>query len=494
MRIILSLLLFIACLLGLLLILLLVAVIRTLLMPSKVSAYRAPDSHGSPEAEAREKLLAGKLSAMIRCETVSHDGAHDREKFLRFHKVLEELFPLVHQNLEKTEIEGNLLFSWKGKDSSRPIVLMSHQDVVPAEGEWLHEPFSGDIAEGRIWGRGASDTKCSVMGFFQAVEELLAEGFVPPVDVYLSSSCTEEWAGDGCPKLVDELERRGVRPWLVCDEGGGIITDPVGGIKGNFAMVGVFEKGKADVLFRAKSSGGHASAPSADTPIARLAAFVHEIETKHPFRRKMLPEVQSMFETLAPYAGFPLKLVFGNMWLFKPLLLLVMPKISAQAGAMLQTTIAFTMLSGSDAYNVLPLEATLGANMRFIPHQGMKESLEIVQNLAQKHGLTMEAMHAVEPSASVDIHGEAFRYVQQIIDKTFPGLPGSPYVMTGATDARNYERICENVVRFAPVIYGPEQMKGMHGLNENIESNCLPGCVDFYKNLICGMENTGCVL
>jgi len=57
-------------------------------------------------------------------------------------------------------------------------------------------------------------------------------------------------------------------------------------------------------------------------------------------------------------------------------------------------------------------------------------------------------------------------------------------VMTGATDARFYEEICDNVVRFAPVIYGPEQMKGMHGLNENIEISCLPGAVDFYRNLI----------
>ena len=56
--------------------------------------------------------------------------------------------------------------------------------------------------------------------------------------------------------------------------------------------------------------------------------------------------------------------------------------------------------------------------------------------------------------------------------------------MTGATDAYHYQRICDAVVRFAPVIYGPEQMKGMHGVNENIEYRCLPGCVDFYKNLI----------
>ena len=79
----------------------------------------------------------------------------------------------VGQLLEKAEIDGNLLFFWKGKHSDRPLVLMSHQDVVPAEGKWLHDPFSGDIADGKVWARGASDTKCSVMAFFQAVEELL---------------------------------------------------------------------------------------------------------------------------------------------------------------------------------------------------------------------------------------------------------------------------------------------------------------------------------
>ena len=96
----------------------------------------------------------------------------------------------------------------------------------------------------------------------------------------------------------------------------------------------------------------------------------------------------------------------------------------------------------------------------------------------------MEVMHASDYTEPVDIHGEAFQTVQQVVGQTFPGCAGSPYVMTGATDSRFYQKICDNVVRFAPVVYGPEQMKGMHGLNENIEYNCLPGAVDFYKNLI----------
>ena len=466
------------CLVGLVLLLLLVSLVRTLFIPSRRSEYvPVPDS-------ARTAEYAAKLSRMVRVDTVSVPGENQREKFLAFHRELESLFPLVHEKLEKTEIDGNLLFCWKGKSAAKPLVLMSHQDVVPAEGEWTHAPFSGDIEDGKVWGRGSSDTKCSVMAFFQAAEELLSAGYVPENDVYLSSSCTEEWAGDGCPKLVAELKRRGVRPWLVCDEGGGIISEPMGGIHGNFAMIGVFEKGKADVRFTARSSGGHASTPKPHSPIAELAAFVNDVETHRVFRRRMPEEVAAMFRTLAPYASFPMKWIFGNLWLFRPVLLQVLPMISAQAGAMIRTTIAFTMQSGSDACNVMPQEATVSANMRFIPHQGMKESLDIIEKRAKKHGLTMEVLQATDYTTPADLSGEAFRTVCRVVEETFPGCPYSPYVMTGATDARFYEEICDHVFRFAPVIYGPEQMKGMHGLNENIESSCLPGAVDFYKNLV----------
>lgn len=464
---------------GLLILLLLIAVVRTLFIPKKKSGYVLP------AADERAEEYAKKLSEMIKCETVSSPGLEDYSKFYEFHKLLEKQFPLVHSRLEKNVIDnGNLLFFWKGKSDKKPLVLMSHQDVVPVDGEWEHAPFSGDIADGKVWGRGASDTKCSVMAFFQACEELLEMNYVPENDVYLSSSCTEEWGGPGCGSIVSELEKRGVKPFLVCDEGGGIITDPIGGVPGNFAMMGVFEKGKGDVRFTAKSTGGHSSAPRKNSPIARLSAFVNSVEKKDPFRRHMSKEVTSMFRTLAPYAGFGLKLVFSNLWLFRPVLLKALPAISAQAGAMIRTTIAFTMAGGSDAYNVIPSEAYLGCNMRFIPHQGMEESLKVIEDRAKKFGLEMKVVKASDYTEPVDINGEGFKLAEKCVRKTFPGLPVSPYVMTGATDAANYQKICSNVIRFAPVVYGPEQMKGMHGINENIEYGSLPGAVEFYKNLI----------
>ena len=195
-----------------------------------------------------------------------------------------------------------------------------------------------------------------------------------------------------------------------------------------------------------------------------------------------------MFRRLAPYAPFGLRLVFGNIWLFGPLLRIALPLISAQAGAMLQTTAAFTVLSGSEAYNVLPQEACVGVNMRFIPHQGEAESLALIRKRAEKYGLETEVLLSNDFSTPVDIRGEAFRQVERVVGETFPGLPVSPYVMTGATDAYFYQEVCPSCIRFAPVIYGPEQMKGMHGLDENIEYNCLPGAVRFYQNLIRAQE------
>jgi len=458
--------------------LLLAAVIRTLLMPSKKSTY-AP----APDLE-RERLCAEKLSAMVKLPTVSAPDDREGKSFETLHRLLEQLFPRVHESLERTVIDGNLLYLWKGKSSERPVVLMAHQDVVPAEGQWQHDPFSGDIIDGKVWGRGSGDTKCSLMAFFQAAEELLDEGFVPAQDIYFASSCTEEISGDGAPKLVAELKRRGVRPWLVCDEGGGIISEPVGGVKGNYAMVGVFEKGKADVKFTARSGGGHASAPPRNTPVARLAKFVACVEKKSPFRKQMLPEVETMFAGLAPYAGFAMKLLLGNIWLFRPLLKAVMPMVSAQAGAMLRTTIAFTMLSGSEACNVLPQAASVSANLRFIPHQGMEESIEIITKLAEKFGLETEVIHGEDFTRPVDIHGEQWKSVTESVARSFPGLPAVPYVVTGGTDARFFQEICDNCVRFSPVIYEPAQLKGMHGIDETINTSCLPGAVDFYRNLI----------
>lgn len=458
------------------------ALARTLLTPRKVSNFEPAKD---PE---REVQYAQKLSKMVQYETVSVRGEIQREKFLGFHKVLEELFPLVHENLEKTEFDGSLMFKWTGRNHDKPVVLMGHQDVVAAEGKWLHEPFSGDIEDGKVWGRGTADTKCSIMAFFQAVEELLAEGYEPIQDVYLCSSNTEEIGGEGAPKTVAELERRGVKPFLVCDEGGAIVREPLAGFPGNFAMVGVLEKGAGNVKVIARSNGGHSSTPSQNSPIARLAKFVCDIEKHNPMVVDLEPELVTMFERIADYGPFYMRLILGNLWLTKPLLKLAGPYLGNQVAALMRTTIAFTQQSGSQGANVLPQEASITVNMRYIPHQNKEESIAVIRRIASRYNLEVEDLGGDGSFPPVKTDGEAFKLVEDVIGEVFPGLPVIPYVMTGGTDAAYYQRICDACVRFSPVLYGPEQMEGMHGLNENVDTVSLPGAVDFYKAVIQKMQ------
>ena len=465
-------------LVALAVVLLLIALVRTLLTKGKTAAYRVAADDG------RAGSYAEKLSAMVRCNTVASRENRRLEAFDAFHRILAELFPLVHEKVEKTVIDGNLLYCWRGVSDEKPIVLMSHQDVVPAEGRWQHEPFSGDIADGFVWGRGSADTKCSLMAIFQAVEELLAAGVTPPQDVYIASSCTEEFGGDGAPQLVEELRRRGVKPYAVFDEGGAIIDEPVGGIKGLYAMVGTFEKGQGNVRITARSRGGHSSAPPRKTPLTTLAAFVREVDKKDIFRRRISPEVAGMFSRLAPFAPFAYRFLFGNLWLFGPVLKAVMPMVSPQAAAMLRTSISFTMAHGSEACNVIPQEAAVVANLRFIPHQGMEESLGLLRGTAEKYGLETEVLDAHDASPCLDIRGDVWALTEKVVTETFPGLPVIPYVVVGGTDCRFFNAICDNCVRFSPVVYGKEQLSGMHGLNETMSVDCLAGAVDFYKTLI----------
>ncbi len=438
-----------------------------------------------PETGERAESYGKRLAKMIQQETISSRYEPEREKFYKFHETLEELFPRVHETCEKHVFDGSLLFKWSGSGKHEPILLMSHQDVVEAGGEWEHEPFRGDIDEtGRVWGRGTVDTKGSLFCIFTAVEELIAEGFRPECDVYIASSCTEEWSGNGAPLTVEYLKKNGVHLALLLDEGGMIIEEPVAGVKGIYGMVGVVEKGYGDVKFIAKGRGGHASAPKKNTPLVRLAKFMLEVEKHNPFKAQFTPTVREMFRRMAPNMDFGMKLIFANMWLFEPILVKLLPTISSAGGAMIRTTLAFTMAKGADGLNVLPQEAYVTGNMRFIHHQDNEESIRLVTELAKKYDIETEVIYQDMPCPIVDYKGDAFRLIEEVAAEVYPGVGISPYVMTGGTDAKYYKEVSDNCIRFAPLYIDSQQYASIHGLNENIYQGVLPKGVDFYKMVI----------
>ena len=467
-----------------LLVLLGVAAVRAIQMkPTSATTAQFPNS----DLE-RAQQYAETLSKLVQCETVSEKDQVSRRKFQTFHKLLREQFPLVHKTATRTVLNGSLIYKIPGQDggAGAPILIMSHHDVVPAEGEWKYPPFSGEIAEGSVWGRGTVDTKGSLFCFMQAVEELLAQGWKPECDVYLASSCTEEWGGDGAPAIAAWLKEQGVHLGLLLDEGGMIMASPMAGVKGRYAMVGVVEKGYADVKFTANSAGGHASAPGPNTALVQLAKFICQTDRHSPFQARFSPTLREMFQRLAPNMSFGMRLLLGNLWLFEPLLCFLLPRVNPLAGAMMRTTCAFTMAQGSPAYNVLPQQAWVTANMRCMPHQGTDESIEIIRAAAKKCGLDTEVLKADPACAEVNFNSDAFRLLEETMGKIYPGYGVAPYIMTGGTDTRfyMYEGVVENALRFAPLEINKQQYASIHAANENLSILALPPAVDFYQELL----------
>lgn len=463
--------------LGIMFLMLIAAVVRTVAAGKKRPAPALETDKG------RADNYAEILAKMVREDTVSIAGSEDYDKFNAFHNVMRQLFQCVFKTCEVHEIDGCLLLKWAGKSSEKPVCFLAHMDVVEVNPEdWTYPPFSGTIVDGKIYGRGSGDTKCSLMAAFQAVEESIAEGIAPEYDIWLASSCCEETGGPGAAKLAKYLKDNGIRLALLCDEGGAISEEPVSGVKGLYAMVGVYEKGYADICFTARSNGGHSSTPPRNTPISRLAKLITYIDKHPPFKYKFTPEVEATFRAVAPYSGFKYRLVLGNLWLFKPVLLPVLR--GTTAGAMLGTTCVFTMAKGSNGGNVIPQAASVNANLRFSPWDKAKEVEERLSEIAQKYDIEVAADISRDATNPVNFDGSGYKMICAAENAVFGDIPVIPYVVTGGTDARHFEEVSNTVMRFSPVIYGHDALGRMHGIDEYLEYYCLPHAVDYYKYVI----------
>lgn len=435
--------------------------------------------------DRRTEAYAAALAKLIQMETVSSLEQDDPEKFTRFHGLLMETFPRLFGTADTELFDGSLLLHWKGKDPNKPpILLMSHHDVVEAPGHWTHPPFSGEIAEGKLWGRGTLDTKGNLWAMLQAAEELIGEGFVPAGDVYFESARNEEINGAGADAISKALKQRGIRFLFTLDEGGMMLHDPIGGADGTFAMVGVGEKGCADLRFIARSKGGHASSPGKNTPLVRLGKFMAAVDTSEVFQIQLAPVVREMFARMAPTMKGPMQKLFSHTDQLAPVLGRVLPKFSATAGAMVKTTIAFTMCQGSQGRNVLPQEAWVIGNMRYSHHQGRDKSIAAIRKLAKKYGIETEVMEPGFPSPITDWHGEPFHLVERAVQAVYPEVIPVPYLMTGGSDSRFFSRVSAHNLRFAPFLITEQQLDSIHGVDENVDLNTLAPAVDFYKYIL----------
>jgi len=461
------------------------AAVHALTLKAPVPGKRLACSRNEQEL----KEMGERFGRLIRIETPScHDETPDLSSFERLQKEIDALFPECRRQLDKTVLQGALIYHWKGRDAAAlPLLLMGHQDVVPADPEgWTHPPFEGAIADGKLWGRGTLDDKCNIFCQMQAIENLLSEGFIPECDVYLEYAVNEEISGHSAERVADWFRERNIRFAAVWDEGGAVIDRAMAGMDRPYAVIGICEKGYADLKITARGSGGHSSAPKSATAVTRLADFIHEVNCHQPYRREFTPAVTSMFTNMAPSFSFGMRLLLGNLWLFSPLLTVLLPKVSPQAGALLGTTCCFTMMKGSDASNVIPSEAYVIANLRPGFTQGTEESIRILKKYADRHDLEIEVLSSREASPTTPVDTPVFRYLEKCVAERYPDCGCSPYVMLGGTDSRHFSSLSENILKFYPIRITSKQMGSMHNVDECIDLDACSDAVDFYQAFLRG--------
>lgn len=474
-------------LLGVLLVVLVLAAIA--LIRAFTAESRQITAEPAPALAFDQQAAAQRLAAAIRIRTVTHTDRtrDDPATFTALFAHLEASFPQAHAGMTREIIEDrNLLYTWQGSDPSLPpLLFLAHTDVVPVVDPtaWTQPPFAGVVDDTFVWGRGAIDDKNGVLALLEAVEALIHSGFRPTRTVHFAFGGDEESLGSGARAMAAELERRGVRPHFILDEGGSITDGIVPGVARPVALIGIAEKGYLSLEFVAKGQGGHASMPPRMTAAGRIARAMSRLEAE-PFPMRIDGATRLFMEWMAPEMGFTEALAFRNQWLLSPLIKSIYGKKGSTA-ALLRTTTAVTMLSGSPKENVLPQEARAVVNFRILPGE-TRDSVEarVRSVIADPAVEIVRRPMGGEPSPLSDPEKPGFRLLQRSLAQVAPEVIVTPYLTVGATDARAYVGLSDQVFRFGAIRLKPEDLDRLHGVDERIAIADYARQIRLYAQLI----------
>ena len=296
-----------------------------------------------------------------------------------------------------------------------------------------------------FWGRGTLDDKGAIIAMMHAVEKLAEKGFTPKRTIYFSFGHDEEIGGRrGAGAVVQHLSDAGVQLEWTLDEGSMVLRDVVPGLNSDMASINVAEKGYLTLDITTKSVGGHASLPPRDTAVSDLAHALATLQ-ENPVDGGLTGVSKDFFNAIGPNFALGQRIVFANQWLFKPLLENILSK-SSSTDAMLRTSMAPTMLTGSQTENVLAQEATATINFRLHPRDTVQD---VIQHVKDNVG---------DIDVDVTVRGEAGREASSVSSKdsvgfsllatTFKQVFGEVIIVPGltiaATDTKHYSKISDD--------------------------------------------------
>ncbi|HRJ30658.1 MAG TPA: M20 family peptidase [Cyclobacteriaceae bacterium] len=440
-----------------------------------------------PAPELSETTLKNFQQALS-YKTISYGdpSLFDSSQFIGFQEFLKTTYPKTHETLLREIVEGySLLYKWEGKNPDlKPVVLMAHQDVVPIEeatkSMWTVDPFGGVIKDNFIWGRGTTDDKINVIAIMETVEKLVSENFQPDRTVYLAFGHDEEIGGKGAVAIAKLLKERNIAAEFVLDEGGIMTREKVPGLTKPVALLGTAEKGYLSLKLTVTAQGGHSSMPEKETAIDVLAKALNTLRSK-PFEPEFSEPMHGLMESLGPEMPFVQRMAFANPWLFKKMILGTYSQ-SNTGDAMIRTTIVPTIIEAGIKDNVVPTVATAVVNFRLLPGHLSGQVIEDVKIKIDDKRVNVAPLNnnVSEPSAVTPVKSFGYQKIAATIQKSYPQVITSPFLVIGATDSRHFAEVSSNIIKFSPMI----DPIGFHGIDERVSLESYKTALWFYEQLL----------
>ncbi|MCD7973113.1 MAG: M20/M25/M40 family metallo-hydrolase [Candidatus Azobacteroides sp.] len=462
-----------------------------------------------------------RFAGGIKIPTINQDAydVADYRAFDEFKTYLIQVYPEIYKTMDTMTINGHgLVLHWKGQDAGlKPLLFLSHYDVVPVIGyepeegkrtpdiykleeesgsaveepistyqeEWTYPPFSGAVANGKVYGRGTLDMKNMLFSLLEAADTLIKEGFKPKQDIWFAFGFDEESGGiKGAIEIASYFKEQNLTFDAVFDEGG-IISAPgstIESIQKPMALVGVGEKGLLTLRIKVKGMGGHSSMPPVKSSLVLAAEIIEKINT-HQMPAELIDPIASFLDRTGSEMGFFSRLAIANRWLMKPLLLSTFGK-SPASNALIRTTTAVTMAKGSDAPNVIASVAEVTANFRILPGNTVEQVINHVTALCEGYEVEIDVVSAREPSGLSPENSRGFEIIKEIVSKLYPDAIVSSYITIGGTDAYKYQIVSDNIYRFMPVYLNRYEQQTIHNENEHITLDNYGKMIWYFKEIM----------
>lgn len=421
---------------------------------------------------------------------------YDGPQMLNLINYIENNYPNIHKSsFIKREIVSNysLLYTVQGSNPKlRPYMLTSHLDVVPAvRSKWSSEPFEAVVKpDGYIYARGTMDAKHLTIGILEATEFLLQNNFRPQRTYFMAFGHDEEVLGlEGAQEIARILAERTKaydKMEYIIDEGLIISKTRFPGIPHNIGLIGVSEKGYMSLRVSTVGDVGHGSMPPQRTAISKLANVVGR------FHSNMLPSFlgrgveREMFEIFAAHSTWPMKFVYANFWLFKPILGYVFSQ-NPTLNALIRTTTAVTMIDGGTKENVLPDSAYAIINHRLHQAQTIEEVIEYDRKLINDPTVDLRLNSPATPADPVSPYCDScygYQLIKQSLLQIYPGTVVVPSIFLAATDSKWYKNLTDSIYRFSAIAVELDEMKCFHGHDERLSIENYESLLNFYHHLI----------